>query len=216
MNKPKLLFLIDPNNSWIYKFVKNYNFKIKKKFSIKISKNIKLSKRSDLIFLMNYTKKLNNKFLITNPNTFLVHESDLPKDKGFAPVANQVLKGKNIIKMSLIKVSNDVDGGDIYKKKTFKLMGNELSDEIRRKQAISKLKFIEEFLLEYPNVKFKKQTKGGNFNKRLRPKDSELKINYTLKKLFNKLRIVDNNNYPAFFKYKKKKYILKIYMSQND
>ena len=216
MKKLKLLFLIDPQNNWIEKFVKNYKFKIKRKFSIKISKSKKLASKADLIFLMNYTRKVSPTFLIKNPKTFLVHESDLPKDKGFAPVANQVLKGSNNIKMSLIKVSKKVDCGDIYKKKTFKLNGNELSDEIRRKQAISKLKFIEEFLLEYPNVKFKKQTKGGNFNKRLRPKDSELKINYTLKKLFNKLRIVDNNNYPAFFKYKKKKYILKIYMSQND
>ena len=48
-----------------------------------------------------------------------------------------------------------------------------------------------------------KSRQRSKFNKRLRPK-TLAKNNYTFKKLFNKLRIVDNNNYPAFFKYKKK------------
>ena len=50
MKKLKLLFLIDPQNNWIEKFVKNYKFKIKRKFSIKISKSKKLASKADLIF----------------------------------------------------------------------------------------------------------------------------------------------------------------------
>ena len=43
------------------------------------------------------------------------------------------------------------------------------------------------------------------------PKDSELNINKSIKDQINLLRTVDNDNYPAFFRYKGMKYILEIY-----
>ncbi|MFC1540567.1 hypothetical protein ACFL4J_00850 [Candidatus Margulisiibacteriota bacterium] len=43
------------------------------------------------------------------------------------------------------------------------------------------------------------------------PKDSELSMNVPLRDLFNKLRVVDNDRYPAFFVNKGKKYLLKIH-----
>ena len=41
--------------------------------------------------------------------------------------------------------------------------------------------------------------------------DSELDINKTIKEQFNILRIVDNNEYPAFFYIDGKKFFLKVY-----
>jgi methionyl-tRNA formyltransferase len=216
MKKFKLIFVLDPKNNWIEEYIYKYKFNLNKRYNIYFTKSLKFSIKPDLVFLMNFTKKVSEKFLIDNPNTFLVHESDLPNDKGFAPVAYQVLRGKNKICMSLIKVSKYLDGGSIYKKKYFKLNGCELSSEIRKIQAISKLNFIKNFLKKYPAVKFTKQKKGGNFNKRQKKEDSKLDINKSLKKLFNKLSIVDNRKYPAFFEYKNHTYYLKITKRLND
>ena len=91
------------------------------------------------------------------------------------------------------------------------LDGTELSNEIRSIQGLQFLKIINKFLIKYPNVKSKKQTGKGNFNKRRYPKDSQLNTNKTFKEQFNHLRINDNELYPSFFNYKGQKYIIKIF-----
>jgi methionyl-tRNA formyltransferase len=41
--------------------------------------------------------------------------------------------------------------------------------------------------------------------------DSELNINQSIKKQFNLMRVNDNKNYPSFFNYMGKKYIINLY-----
>ena len=65
----------------------------------------------------------------------------------------------------------------------------------------------------FQNIKkMKGESQRGEetFYKKRTPKDSELDINKTIKEQFNLLRIVDNEKYPAFFKFKNKIYTLKI------
>ena len=45
-------------------------------------------------------------------------------------------------------------------------------------------------------------------------KDSELDIKKSIKQQFNKLRVVDNERYPAFFIMNGQKYILKVYKDE--
>ena len=105
----------------------------------------------------------------------------------------------------------EVDAGPIYFQNSFMLDGTELNDEIRNIQGLQILKIIKKFLIKYPNVKSKKQSGKGNFNKRRYPKDSQLNINKSIKQQFNNLRISNNELYPSFFYLKGKKYIVKIY-----
>ncbi len=113
--------------------------------------------------------------------------------------------------MSLIEAVKEIDAGPIYFQNSFMLDGTELSDEIRNIQGIQFLRIIKKFLVKYPNVKSKKQSGKGNFNKRRYPKDSQLNINKTIKQLFNHLKINNNKLYPSFFHYKGQKYIVKIF-----
>lgn len=52
---------------------------------------------------------------------------------------------------------------------------------------------------------------GSTYFKKRTEKDSELFLNKTLDEQFNLLRVVDNDNYPAFFYKDGRKYIVKIY-----
>ena len=108
-----------------------------------------------------------------------------------------------------------VDSGSIIEKKSIKFKGYELNGEIRHIQENEKIKIIKKFLNKYPKFKRKKQSGKSTFFRKRKPEDSELNINKSLKKNFNLLRIVDNEKYPAFFYYKKKKYIIKIIKSNN-
>jgi len=211
--KYKVTFLLDKTNTWFEKYLKNYNFNLNNKYLFKISKNPNKIVKQDLVFPLSYTKILSKEFIKKNKLILIVHASKLPKDKGFAPVQNQILKNKKKIHVSLIKAEKDkeVDSGAIYLTDVFSLADTDLSPEIRLKQGKAVLKIIKKFLVKYPKVKCIEQKGRGNFNKRRKPADSELNINKSIKSQFNLLRICDNEKYPSFFKYKKHKYILKIY-----
>lgn len=214
MNKKKrfkVTFLLDNKNLWIQKYLLDFDFGLKRKYLFQIQKNKNLVKNQDIVFPLAYTKVLSKKFINDNKLVIIVHASRLPKDKGFAPIQNQILKNKKKLFISLIKAEDKVDSGNIYLVNSFSLKGHELYNEIRHFQAQECFKIIKEFLIKFPKIKSRKQYGQSNFNKKRYPKDSELNINKSIKSQFNLLRVCDNENFPAFFTYKKKKYVLKIY-----
>ena len=101
---------------------------------------------------------------------------------------------EKIIKISLIKLSQELDGGDIIKQMNMILDGTELYEEIRFKQANITFKIIENFLKQYPNFKSKPQSGKSTFYRKRKITDSELNINEKLKDLFPLLRIGNNEN----------------------
>jgi len=209
--KYKVTFLLDKSNLWFEKKLRNYNFKLSKKYSFKISKNPNTVKNQNIVFPISYIKILSEKFLKKNELVLVAHSSKLPKDKGFAPLQYQILKNKNKIYMSLIKAVKKVDAGPIYLQNYFYLEGTELSEQIRKIQGDQFLKIIKQFLIKFPKINPRNQKGRGNFNKRRYAKNSELNINKTIKQQFNHLRINDNEKYPSFFNFRGQKYIIKIF-----
>ena len=212
--KYKITFLLDKKNDWINNYVKK-NFINNNKFNFKISKNFRKIKNQDIVFILNFTKILPKSFLIKNQLNLVVHASNLPKGKGFAPIQWQILNNKNKIPICLIEADEKFDSGSIIEKNYIKFEGHELNDEIRHIQGNETVKIIKKFLNKYPKFKKKKQVGSSTFFKKRNSDDSKLSLNKNLKESFNLLRIVDNEKYPAFFIYKKKKYIIKIIKSIN-
>ena len=212
--KYKITFLLDETNLWFEKYLKKCDFRLNKKYSFKIRKNPNNVSKQDIVFPLCYTKILSDKFINKNKLVLIVHCSKLPKDKGFAPIAYQVLKNKKIIYVSLIKAVKEVDAGPIFLRQKFKLDGTELCDELRSIQAKAVLNIIKNFLIIFPKVKSTNQKGKSSFNKRRKLHDSELNINKTIKSQFNLLRTADNLLYPSYFKFKKQKYILKIFKAK--
>ena len=124
----------------------------------------------------------------------------------------QILEGKNEIVFTMFEADEKVDNGPIYMKKTLKLDGYELNPELREKQAKQIINMCLEFVNNYEKYKNPTPQEGEEtFCPKRTPKDSKLDINKSIKEQFNLLRIVDNENYPAFFEINGHKYILKIY-----
>ncbi|MBI29148.1 MAG: Methionyl-tRNA formyltransferase [Alphaproteobacteria bacterium MarineAlpha5_Bin11] len=212
MTKFKVVFLLDKSNDWLGKYLKLRKiFPNNKKFQYKISYNPNTIKNQDVVFVLSYTKILKESFLKRNKLTLVVHESNLPKNKGFAPVQWQILEGKNRIPINLIKAEKHVDSGVIYEKDYFQLNGDELYDEIRKKQALAKFKIIKKFLNKFPKNKAIPQRGSSNYNRKRMSFDSRLNLNKKLIEQFNLLRIANNDDWPSFFYHKNNKYIIKIY-----
>ena len=214
MNKYKVTILIDTNNSWIEKFLKKIQYNTKKYF-IKFEKIENKIKNQDIVLVLSYTKVLKEKFIKRNKLVLIAHPSDLPKDRGFAPVQNQILKNKKKIYFSLIKAVKKIDAGPVCLKIPFFLDGLELYEDMRIKQGKAAVKLIEKFLTKYPKVNFKDQIGISNYNKKRVNEDYRLNINKNIKSQLNILRICNNENYPAYFIYKKHNYILNIFKSKS-
>lgn len=165
----------------------------------------------DVLILLSCEKKFHQ--LKKNKYNLIVHESDLPKGKGWSPLTHQILSGENKIPITLFEADDTFDGGNVYFKDIIELNGTELIDEIRKKQADITFKLINRFLDEN-NKTGKCQVGHETFYKKRTPKDSKIDVNDSIVNQFNLLRVVDNERYPAYFEHRGYKYIIKIYRDE--
>ncbi|MCC6597456.1 MAG: methionyl-tRNA formyltransferase [Alphaproteobacteria bacterium] len=145
-----------------------------------------------------------------NKVNLVCHASDLPNGRGFSPVTWQVLEGKNDIPFCLFEMEQGLDSGPVVYRDVMHLRGNELNDEIREAQGQKTIEICMKYLKEPALPAGVPQTGPGSLYARRGPKDGELALDKTLEEQVALLRISDNENYPAFFHYRGRKYILKI------
>jgi methionyl-tRNA formyltransferase len=169
----------------------------------------------DILFILSYHNIIPKEFLAKNKHNIVIHASALPKGKGWAPLFWQVLEGKKEIPFSMFEASTGVDNGDIYIQKTLELTGYELNEELRDKQAKHTIQMCLEFINSYEKYKIPTPQSGDEtFYPKRTAKDSKLDIDKTISEQFNLLRIINNDDYPAFFDIDGNRYILKIQLDK--
>ena len=166
----------------------------------------------DATIYLSYESIVDKKTLLKSKHNLVIHESNLPEGRGWSPLTWQILERENNIPITLFEASTKADSGKIYLRDVIKLVGNELIDEIRHKQFLSTLELLKEFFNNYHSTIKKSVKQKGNktFYKKRTPLDSKIDINKSIKEQFDLLRVVDNEKYPAWFNFKKKKYKLLI------
>lgn len=170
----------------------------------------------EMCFMLSCSKLVKPEILARSSHNLVVHESDLPKGKGWSPMTWQVLEGAEAIPVTLFEAAESVDSGPVYLKDSMALEGHELVDELRSRQAEATLRLCREFVQRYPEIVGRGvgQVGGESFYRRRRPEDSRLDPHKSIAEQFNLLRVVDNDRYPAFFEWKGRRYILKIEKEQ--
>ncbi len=69
--------------------------------------------------------------VLSNYTCLCLHPSPLPKYRGGSPIQNQLVAGESMSAVSVIKMSEGIDDGDIYKQEPFSLEGD-LNDILSR------------------------------------------------------------------------------------
>lgn len=166
----------------------------------------------DILLLLSFWSIVSPDLLSKHTHNLVVHESALPHGRGWSPVTWQVTEGKNTIPTSLIEATHEVDAGNIYLTKEMQLSGTELIEEIRHEQSRITFDLCKEFIETYPQMAARSKEQKGTptYYTRRVPKDSRIDPNLSLKDQFNLLRVVDNDNYPAYFELNGKRYVLRI------
>jgi UDP-2,4-diacetamido-2,4,6-trideoxy-beta-L-altropyranose hydrolase len=166
----------------------------------------------DVCFLLSFGQLVPGEVLKRHRHNLVVHESDLPKGRGWSPLTWQILEGKNDIPVTLFEATELLDSGPIYAQTTLHLAGTELVDELRSAQARATVELCRAFIADYPESAKRARPQVGepSYYPRRGPADSQLDPNKTLAAQFNLLRVVDNDRYPAFFEHKGQRYVLKV------
>lgn len=209
----KINIVMDNKNNWYYKRARVLRKKIQQLgHSCQFYQNQKqVPENSDVTFYLSHEGYVTKQNRQRSKYNIVVHAGDLPKSKGMSPATWQILEGKNEIPVTLFEMADKIDAGDYYLKDSFKLDGTEPIDEWQEKLGVCIYGMILKFLKNIKKLKPIKQRGRSTVYRRRGLDDSELDINKSVKSQFNLLRVVDNERYPAFFRYKNKKYIIKIY-----
>jgi methionyl-tRNA formyltransferase len=148
--------------------------------------------------------------LSRNRYNLIVHESNLPQGRGFAPLFWQILEGKNEIDICLLEADVSADTGAVYLRDKLEFEGHELNTELRAAQGEKTIEMYLKFLRQsVPPEPVAQQGPASTYQRR-RPADSRLDMEHTLAEQFNLLRTVDNQQYPAFFDFRGYRYQLTI------
>lgn len=200
--------LCDNRNSWIIPYALKLKSILEQKNEVIFTHNHDDVIAGDVLMLLSCEKLF--KQLNLNKHNLVVHESDLPKGKGWSPLTWQIIDGRNEIPVTLIEATEQVDAGNIYGQELIVLNGTELSEELREKQGDATIKLLLDFVEKYPNNLGKQQEGEESFYPRRKPEHSQLNIHKTIAEQFNLLRVCDNMRYPAWFEMHGKKYTIKI------
>lgn len=209
--KLTIQIISDNIHSWIIPYVRDLEIQLKERGHIVtlIHKSSEIS-NSDILMILGCEKIIKPELLAKSKLPIVVHESNLPEGKGWSPLTWQILEGKNIIPICLIKAEQEVDSGDILLRDEIKFIGNELNEEMKHVQGIKTLELCLKLVDNISKLKPMKQSGQSTYYSKRTPVDSKLDINKSILDQINLLRVCDNERYPAYFEYMGKKFKLKI------
>ncbi len=214
--RKKIDILVD-NDSWILPYAAELADELKSMgYTTKLVRKVSDLESGWVCFFLGCTQIVNDDVLDKHEYNLVVHESDLPEGKGFAPMAWQILEGKEEITFCLFEATNKVDAGRIWIKESISLSGYELNNEWRDLQGEKTKELCLKFVNRSDEMVPQEQEGVATFYKRRGPKDSQLDIDKSIREQFNLLRVVDNENYPAFVLIGGKKLILSVEWEEVD
>ena len=144
-------------------------------------------------------------------NVVVIHSSDLPDGKGWAPIYHAFSEQKNEYVMSAIYAVGKVDAGDIIAQVKFNIGPDYTAGFIRSLDNELSLLIIQKILEKWPNQKplAVRQIGKSSHRKRRYPHDNEINLSQSLEFLLPHLRGVETCS-PAFFYYKNIKYLIEV------
>ena len=179
-----------------------------------------ITSKYDLIFVTGYYKIISKDIISKiKYGIYCFHETPLPKGRGHAPLQWTILNNKKNLTITLFKIDDGIDTGMIADQCKIPISKLDTYEILEKKRTIGIIKCFQTFLkkISKKTITLRKQNGKPSFQERRIPDDSELsdKI-YTIEKLWDKLRICDNKEFPAFIKIEDKKIILRYEVINND
>ena len=177
---------------------------------IEISRDKAELKGGDFLFLISCHQIIDAETRALYRHSLVIHASDLPKGRGWSPMAWEVLEGADRITVSLLKAEDGVDSGDIWEKRSFELDGTELLEELNAKLFDVELQLMDWALGNCDQTVPEPQI-GDPFTwPRRLPTDSKIDPERPLTESFDTIRIADPDRFPAYFEHRGVRYAIRL------
>ena len=209
MIKKKICILLNNINEYDFEDLLKI-YLTKEKFDICVTDKFPTDLQSfDLIIPWSYHKIIRD-FKHFN-NIVIIHSSELPLGRGWAPIYYSIKEGQSDYVISCIFATDEVDKGDIIIKASFPILPEYTATFLRKVDREISFLLIKKISDKWHNGKIitSKQEGAESYRPRRYPDDNEIKTSNTLESLLPHLRAVENNN-PAFFYHKDIKYLISI------
>ena len=193
----------------IYYGLKKSFIKSKFKFIFHFKKKSLLKKiritKPELILFYGWSWIIKKK-IYKNYECLMLHPSPLPKFRGGSPIQNQIIRNKKKSMVTIFRINNILDGGDIYYQKGFSLEGslNQIFNRMVKIGIIGTKKILTK------NIVPKKQNhKLATYYPRRKKKESEISHKELKHKsatyLYNKIRMLEDPYPNAYLRINKRK-----------
>ncbi len=201
--------MVVDNPSWILPYAESLVAELSvSRDSVKLVRGYDDVPEGEVAFYLGCVSITPPEVLARNRVNLVVHESDLPKGRGFSPLTWQILAGEREITIALLHMSYEVDSGPVVFKDVMHFRGDELIDELRAVQGGATIALCRRFLESSMLPQGVPQSGDPTRYRRRLPLDSRLDPNKSISAQFDLLRVVDNDKYPAFFELAGQRYIL--------
>ena len=128
-----------------------------------------------------------------------IHASLLPNYAGGAPLSWAIIKGEKETGVTIFRMENGVDDGDIIAQKVFTIDYEDTIQEVYEKATIASKEMLVEVITNIENIKFVSQDKSKiEVYPQREPRDGELDLNKTSEEMYNFIR-AQSSPYPGAF-----------------
>tara|TARA_B100001093_G_scaffold78881_1_gene70138 strand:- start:14445 stop:15089 length:645 start_codon:yes stop_codon:yes gene_type:complete len=207
----KDIHILTTKNCWFELYIQFLQDKLRDRgFMVSIYYDASSLPKGEILFILSYYKLLNSKALKKHDYNIVIHASDLPKGKGFSPMAWQILEGKQHIDFTLFEATEECDAGDYYLKKKLCLNGYETYQEWRDLEGDFVVNMVVEYIDRFDDLEPIPQSGDESIYRKRGKNDDEISVENSIKEIFDKLRICDPEQYPVWFEHRGRKYNLKL------
>ncbi|OGI09977.1 MAG: hypothetical protein A2Y40_02105 [Candidatus Margulisbacteria bacterium GWF2_35_9] len=168
-------------------------------FTISESKT-DINQSHDLVIVSNYDQIIEKDlFNIPKKGMVVIHSSDLPKGRGWAPIYNCIANADKEFVVSLIKIDEKVDSGNILMKLRIQKPRYISNDNLRRIDQEATVEIVKEFVNNISNDSsgMVQENANASYHPKRTPEQNKLDPDKTIKEVILEI-LATNANYPAF------------------
>lgn len=152
----------------------------------------------EILFLISCSQIVPREVRDFYAKTLVIHESDVPKGRGWSPMAWQILEGRDMFTVSLIEAGDRVDTGAVWAKRKFWIPLDALSEEINRARDARRRELMDFAMVNFGKVTPEEQQGEATYYGRRTPEMSRIDPDRSIASQFDLLRICEPR-FPAFF-----------------
>jgi len=149
----------------------------------------------EFIFFPHWSYKIPRE-IFSSYECIVFHMTNVPFGRGGSPLQNLISRGIYQTKIVALQCEEEIDAGPVYLRRDFYIEQGS-AEELYQKASEIVFAMIEEIVQYHPLPE--KQTGEVVCFPRRTPEMSELKADYTLKQIYDHIRMLDAEGYPNAF-----------------